>query len=199
VPVKFSNPTALGLASFALSLTVLSFANLGWMGVAPAIALAVFFGGVVEIAVGFAELFTGNTFAMTVFGAYGAFWLTFGLLVYGSQPNHAWLPAASFAGLLTFFPFAWLILTLIFLVATFRLAKALVAIFTTLAVLWILLIASQVTGSALLFTLFGYESLLCAATAWYLLAAIIINGAFDSEVLPIGAYVAPAKTLSARA
>jgi succinate-acetate transporter protein len=198
VPIKFSNPTALGLACFALSLTVLSFANLGWMGAAPAIALAVFFGGLVEIGVGFAELFTGNTFAMTVFGAFGAFWLTFGGCLYASA--HAWLPKEAFAGLLTYYAGAWLIITLIFLVATFRLAKALVAIFVTLTALWILLIASQVTGSAALFTLFGYESLLCAATAWYLLAAIIINTAFGSEVLPIGGYVPPpAKSQSARA
>lgn len=195
---KFSNPTALGLACFALSLTVLSFANLGWMGAAPAIALAVFFGGFVEIGVGFAELFTGNTFAMTVFGAFGAFWVCFGLLLYGSA--HQWLPAEAFAGLLTFFPFAWLILSLIFLVATFRLAKALTWIFVTLCALWILLIASQVTGSAMLFKVFGYESLLCAATAWYLLAAIIINTAFGSDVLPIGGYVPPpAKSSAAKA
>jgi hypothetical protein len=198
MPPKFSNPTALGLGSFALSLTVLSFANLGWMGAAPAIALAVFFGGFVEIGVGFAELFTGNTFAMTVFGGFGAFWVCFGVCLYANA--HQWLPAAAFAGLLTFFPAAWLIFSLIFLVATFRLAKALVAIFVTLCVLWILLIASQVTGSAELFKLFGYESLLCAATAWYLLAAIIINGAFDSEVLPIGGYVPPpAKGAAAKA
>ena len=189
MPPKFSNPTALGLASFALSLTVLSFANLGWMGAAPAIALAVFFGGIVEIGVGFAELFTGNTFAMTVFGSYGAFWIVFGGLLYGSTVG--WLPAAAFKGFLIGFPVAWLIITLIFLVATFRLAQALVWIFVTLSILWILLIASQVTGSAMLFKVFGWESLLCAATAWYLLAAIIINGAFGSEVLPIGGYVPP--------
>jgi hypothetical protein len=198
MPPKFSNPTALGLGCFALSLTVLSFANLGWMGAAPAIGLAVFFGGIVEIGVGFAELFTGNTFAMTVFGGYGAFWLVFGVCLYGNA--HAWLPPAAFAGLLTYFAGAWLIYSLIFLVASFRLAKALVAIFVTLCVLWILLIASQVTGSASLFTLFGYESLVCAATAWYLLAAIIINGAFNSEVLPIGGYVPPpAKGSAAKA
>jgi uncharacterized protein len=189
MPPKFSNPTALGLACFALSLTVLSFANLGWMGAAPAIALAVFFGGIVEIGVGFAELFTGNTFSMTVFGAFGAFWLCFGGSLYAMTNN--WLPAASFNGLLTYFPLAWLIITLIFLVATFRLAKALVWIFATLSILWILLIASTVTGSAMLFKVFGYESLLCAATAWYLFAAIIINGAFGSDVLPIGAYAPP--------
>lgn len=197
MPPKFSNPTALGLAAFAISLTVLSFVNLGWMGAGPAIALAIFFGGVVEIVVGFAELFTGNTFAMTVFGGYGAFWLVFGSCLYANA--HAWLPAAAFAGLLTYFAGAWLIYTLIFLVASFRLAKALVAIFTTLTVLWILLIASQVTGSAALFQAFGYESLLCAATAWYLLAAIIINTAFDSEVLPIGGYVPPPKAAAAKA
>jgi len=107
MPPKFSNPTALGLGCFGLSLTVLSFANLGWMGAAPAIALAVFFGGFVEIGVGFAELFTGNTFAMTVFGGFGAFWVCFGLCLYGNA--HAWLPAAAFDGLLTYFAGAWLL------------------------------------------------------------------------------------------
>jgi succinate-acetate transporter protein len=189
MPPKFSNPTALGLASFALSLTVLTFANFGWMGVAPAIALAVFFGGLVEIAVGFAELFTGNTFAMTVFGSYGAFWIVFGGCLYGQTVG--WLPAAAFKDFLIGYPVAWLILTLIFLVATFRLAKALVWIFLTLTILWILLIAAVQTGNPLLFKVFCWESLLCAATAWYLLAAIIINGAYDSEVLPIGGYVPP--------
>jgi hypothetical protein len=168
------------------------------MGAAPAIALAVIFGGVVEIGVGFAEMLTGNTFAMTVFGAYGAFWLCFGGLLYGGA--HEWLPKEAFSGMLIGFPIAWFILTSIFLVATFRLAKALVWIFLTLDILWLLLIASQVTGNALLFKLFGYESLICAATAWYLLAAIIINGAFDSEVLPIGGYVPPAaKAFAAKA
>jgi succinate-acetate transporter protein len=67
-------------------------------------------------------------------------------------------------------------------------------------VLWVLLIAAQVTGSAALGQLFGYESLLCAATAWYLLAAIIINTAFNEEVLPIGGYVPPpAKAAAAKA
>jgi len=187
--MKFSNPTALGLACFALSLTVLSFANLGWMGVAPAIALALVFGGFVEMAVGFAELFTGNTFSMTVFGSFGAFWICFGGCLYAQINN--WLPKESFAGFLVGFPVAWIIITTIFLVATFRLCKALVWIFATLDILFILLTIFAVTGSALVGKVFGYESLVCAATAWYLLAAIIINGAFDSEVLPIGAYVAP--------
>ena len=136
---------------------------------------------------------------MTVFGSYGAFWLCFGVMPLCQRPTIG-CRQQTFAGLLTFFPAAWLILTLIFLVATFRLATALVAIFATLSVLWVLLIASQVTGSAALFTVFGYESLLCAATAWYLLAAIIINGAYSSEVLPIGGYVPPpAKGAAAKA
>jgi hypothetical protein len=193
MPPKFSNPTPLGLASFALSLTVLTFANLGWIGVGPALALALVFGGAVEIGVGFAELFTGNTFSMTVFGAYGAFWVSFGGIVWADI--HRWLPVETLRNWLIGDAVAWTILTTIFLIATFRLAKALVWVFATLEILFLLLIASTATGSPLLGKLFGYESLLCAATAWYLLAALIINEAYGSEVLPLGAYVAPVKSL----
>lgn len=199
MPPKFSNPTPLGLACFALSLTVLTFANLGWIGVGPALALALVFGGAVEIGVGFAELFTGNTFSMTVFGAYGAFWVGFGGIVWADM--HKWLPAEAMKNWLVGYAVAWTILSVIFLVATFRLAKALVWIFSTLVVLFVLLIAATATGSPVIAKVFGYESLLCAATAWYLLAAIIINEAFGREVLPVGAYVppAPAKAAAAKA
>jgi len=57
-----------GLGLFRRQPHVLSFENLGWVGGGSTVALALFFGGIVEIAVGFAEFWTGNTFAMTVFG-----------------------------------------------------------------------------------------------------------------------------------
>lgn len=199
--VKLSNPTALGLASFALSLTCLSFANMGVIPITTVLPLAFFFAGVVEIGVGFAEFKTGNTFAMTVFGAYGSFWFCFASLVYGTTKG--WLPPETLGkpGLLVFLV-AWTILTTIFLIATFRLAKALVWIFTTLEVLFLLLVVQTATGANLA-TIIGYEGLLCAATAWYLFAAIIINTAFGKDVLPIGPYVAkapePTKAAAAKA
>ena len=182
--MKLSNPTALGLACFAISLTVLTFESLGWVGAGSSVALALFFGGVVEILVGFAEFWTGNTFAMTVFGAYGAFWVVLGFNTWATM--HHWYGAAAPAGWLLGLAIAYTILTTIFLIATFRLAKALVWIFVTLDILFLLLIF--VLLGAPLGKLLWYEALLCAATAWYLLAAIVINTAFGREVLPIGAY-----------
>lgn len=195
--LKLSNPTALGLASFAISLTVLTFESLGWIGAGSAVALALFFGGVVEILVGFAEFWTGNTFAMTVFGAYGAFWVVLGFNTWATI--HNWYGAAAPTNWLLGLAIAYLILTTVFLVATFRLAQALVWIFVTLEILFVLLIAALLGVSAA-GKLLWYESLVCAATAWYLFAAIIINTAYGSEVLPIGAYVPPeAKATAAKA
>jgi succinate-acetate transporter protein len=201
MPTKLSNPTALGLACFAVSLTVLSFENLGWIGSGSAVALALFFGGVVEILVGFTEFWTGNTFAMTVFGSYGAFWTVLGFSTWATM--HNWYGAAGAPkGWLLGLSLAYTIITAIFLVATTHLLKSLFAIFLTLELLFVLLDAALL-GAGPAGKILWYEALLCAGTAWYLLAAIVINDAFGREALPLGAWAPatpkPAKKMVAAA
>jgi hypothetical protein len=190
MPTKLSNPTALGLACFAVSLTVLSLENLGWIGGGSTVALALFFGGIVEIAVGFAEFWTGNTFAMTVFGSYGAFWTVLGFNTWATM--HNWYGAAGAPkGWLLGLSIAFTIISTIFLIASTRLLKSLFAVFLTLDILFLLLDANLL-GVGAAGKILWYESLICAATAWYLLAAIVINDAFGCEALPLGVYAKPA-------
>jgi hypothetical protein len=85
---------------------------------------------------------------------------------------------------------AYTIISTIFLIASTRLLKSLFAVFLTLDHLFLLLDATLL-GVGAAGKILWYESLICAATAWYLLAAIIINDAFGSEVLPLGVYVKP--------
>lgn len=70
-------------------------------------------------------------------------------------------------------------------VATFRHTKALVWVFTTLLILFVLLNVSVFTGSVRLTHISRYEGIFCALTAWYLMSAIILNEAFGRVILPV--------------
>ena len=81
---------------------------------------------------------------------------------------------------------AWTLFTFVLWIATFRHNKALVAVFSTLLMLFILLDIHVWTGSKLMGTIAGWEGMFCALTAWYLMAAIVINDSYGREVLPVG-------------
>src|SRR5260370_16557209 len=74
-------PAPLGLSAFALTTFVLSSANAGFFlakGAASGaivIALAIFYGGLVQLVAGVQEFRRTNTFAATAFCSYGGFCL----------------------------------------------------------------------------------------------------------------------------
>src|SRR5881398_1578340 len=77
--LPFADPGPLGLAAFALTTFVLSFANAGLIPGAGAavLGLALFYGGLGQIIAGIWEFANKNTFGGTAFCSYGAFWLAF--------------------------------------------------------------------------------------------------------------------------
>ena len=79
-----ANPAALGLVGFGLTTVLLSLINAGVLpagGEAVVIPLALSFGGLMQIIAGICEFRLGNTFGMTAFLSYGAFWWWFALLL----------------------------------------------------------------------------------------------------------------------
>ena len=74
-----ANPAPLGLSAFALTTFVLSAINAKLFGGDHAtdivIGLALFYGGLAQLLAGMWEFKTGNTFGVTAFSSYGAFWL----------------------------------------------------------------------------------------------------------------------------
>src|ERR1017187_4851002 len=81
---KVADPGPLGLAGFAMTTFCLSTANAGlWKGagVASALSLAFFYGGIAQLLAGMMEFVRKNTFAAVAFTSYGAFWLAFYALV----------------------------------------------------------------------------------------------------------------------
>src|SRR5712691_10935217 len=79
-----ANPAPLGLSAFALTTFVLSAANAGlFSGAAIVIGLALFYGGFAQLTAGMWEFRSGNTFGATAFTSYGAFWISFAVLLIG--------------------------------------------------------------------------------------------------------------------
>src|SRR5574340_1527166 len=80
-----ANPAALGLICFGLTTVMLSLVNAGLVpegGIAIVLPLAFIYGGLMQIGAGVFEAKAGNTFGMTAFVSYGAFWVWFALLIW---------------------------------------------------------------------------------------------------------------------
>lgn len=182
-----ADPGPLGLAGFALTTFVLSTVNAQLVPgsvAATFMTLGLFYGGLAQLLAGMWEFKKNNTFGATAFTSYGAFWLALASLVllehlkvlnFGADRNIA-------VGL---FLVAWTVFTFYMWIGSFKINNALVVIFTTLVITFVLLdlaefkiIPSSVPG--------GLMGLVCAAAAWYTSAAGIINSTWGRTVLPVG-------------
>src|ERR1700733_10494077 len=85
-----ADPGPLGLAAFAGTTFMLSMINSGLVGdkhsvgggLLPMVAgLALAYGGIAQLVAGLWEFRTGNTFGAVAFCSYGAFWISFFLIV----------------------------------------------------------------------------------------------------------------------
>jgi succinate-acetate transporter protein len=181
-----ADPAPLGLAAFGLSAFVLSVFN---AGLAPETAegvvfgLALFYGGLVQVAAGLWEFVKGNVFGATAFCSYGAFWMSFWYLTGYTDLSAAGADAAIGVGV---FLLGWTIFTTYMTVAAWRTTSALFAVFVTLTMTFVCLTAGDFAGNAGLTWLGGWLGILTALGAWYCAAAGVINATWGRIVLPVG-------------
>jgi len=179
-----ANPAPLGLMGFGMTTVLLNLHNAGYFGLGSMIlAMGLFYGGFAQMVAGIMEWKKGNTFGTTAFTSYGAFWLTLVFLLVMPKLGIADAPSAvamaaylSMWGLFTFFMF----------IGTLKGSRALQVVFGTLTLLFFLLAASDITGSAALKTFAGYEGIFCGLSAIYLAMAEVLNEKYGRTVLPIG-------------
>ena len=178
------NPAPLGLLAFGLTTVLLNMHNADWFALSAMIlGMGIFYGGLAQIVAGIMEWQKGNTFATTAFLSYGFFWLslvgilTFPALGIAATPE----PVAMMAYL-----FVWGLFTAVMFVATLRLNRALQVVFASLALLFFLLGMADITGSAVIATIAGYEGMLCGAAAIYTGLAQVLNETYGRTVLPLG-------------
>jgi succinate-acetate transporter protein len=182
-----ANPAALGLVGFGLTTILLSLINAGVLpegGEGVVIPLALAYGGFIQILAGLLEFRLGNTFGMTAFLSYGAFWWWFAFLLLFAHLGVIDLsgagPTIGVALLL------WGLLTLYLWIATFKLPRILFAIFLTLWVTFLLLGLGDVLGAANLKQLGGWLGLVCGSLAVYGSFGLVTNATWGRAVIPLG-------------
>ena len=178
---KPGNPAVVGLAGFGMTTLALQFHNLGLCGIGPVFALAMVFGGTAQLVAGFQEQKMGNNFGFCAFTGYGAFWMAFAMMLLGNR----YKVFESSPRDVGYFLLAFTLFTLILWVASMKVHKAMFTTFSLLLVGFILLDFAHF-GFPSLTKVAGVELILCALSAFYMMAHVIFLDVFGRDVLPVG-------------
>ena len=187
VVVPVANPAALGLIAFGLTTVLLSLVNAGVLpagGEPVVIPLALAFGGLMQIFAGAFEFKLGNTFGMTAFLSYGAFWWWFAFLLLFAH-NH-WIDISAAGPTVGVALLLWGVLTLYLWISTFRLSKTVFLIFLTLWVTFGLLGLGAIRADTGLSHAGGWLGAICGSLAIYGSFGIVTNSVFGRAVVPLG-------------
>lgn len=188
---KLGNPAVVGLAGFGLTTLLLQFHNLGWMGTGVIFCTAMMLGGGAQLIAGFLEFKVGNNFGFSAFVTYGAFWLALGLI---------WLLADLGAANVTwvgshlkvngndigFFLVGFTLYSLVMWYAALRIHGAMAFTFTTLILGFIGLDLVFLAGMKSLLAITAIDLIICALSAWYMMAHVIYLDVFGKDILPVG-------------
>jgi succinate-acetate transporter protein len=179
-----ANPAPLGLCAFGMTTVLLNFHNAGFFELNTMIlAMGIFYGGLAQVIAGIIEAKNNNTFGLTAFTSYGFFWLSLvGLIV---MPKLGWMAGPSDKAMAAYLAM-WGLFTFLMFFGTLKFNRALQFVFASLTILFILLATGDLTGSAAIKQLAGYEGIVCGASAIYTGMANMLNELHNRTVLPIG-------------
>jgi uncharacterized protein len=188
------NPAMLGLPSFiagsvALGLGLAGAVPAGVLGAPLAIILAATAIGLLLSAIWSAAI--GQTAVAGVFGIFGTFWLSYGVLVLGLDHNWFAISATAVLATVKLFLLTWLIIIVMLTLATLRLPVAFTAVFALIDLALLLLYIAFAQASPLgvpssgLLKAAGYVVLVFAAIGVYLFfdSASVATG---GKALPLG-------------
>jgi uncharacterized protein len=202
----------IGAAGFALCSLALGLSTVGAMNAAGSSMIlsgTFFYGGIVQLVAGFFALAAGATFAAAFLTAYGAFWLSYtaiqvyvaphivaSVLASGAHTGVSALALQAQAGhdviqALGVFLIAWLVVTLIFTVASLGTNAMTVLAFGLLNVTIVLLIAAYLGASAAGVPVSGvlhgagWAEIVLAAVAFYIVLAELANETLQRSLFPL--------------
>jgi succinate-acetate transporter protein len=190
---KLANPAPLGLLGFGLTTVLLNLHNAGFFPLDTMIlAMGIAYGGLAQVIVGIMEFKKGNTFGTVAFTSYGLFWWSLVLLlVLPKTTIFTGLSAPTETAMAAYF-FMWGLFTFVMFFGTLKTNRALQFVFVSLAILFFLLVARELTANMVLYdfitvnTIAGVEGVICGLSAVYLAFAEVLNEAHQKTVLPIG-------------
>ena len=177
-----ANPAPLGLFGFGMTTILLNIHNAGFFELnAMIMGMGIFFGGMQQVIAGIMEWKKGNNFGMTAFTSYGFFWISLVALWLLPLAGVTKPDGASMGCYLAL----WGLFTLALFIGTLKGNTIGKLIFGSLVILFALLSAASFTGNENIHTFAGYEGIICGLFAFYEAAAIVINGKFGKQVLPL--------------
>jgi uncharacterized protein len=193
---KLANPAPLGLLGFGLTTVLLNLHNAGFFPLDTMIlAMGLAYGGLAQVIVGIMEFKKGNTFGTVAFTSYGLFWWSLVALkvlpvAFPNAPASSGLVDPTNTAMAAYF-FMWGLFTFAMFFGTLKKNRALQFVFMSLAILFFLLVARELTANAVLFgnvtinTVLGYEGVICGLSAVYLAIAEVLNETHQKTILPI--------------
>jgi succinate-acetate transporter protein len=188
---KLANPAPLGLLGFGLTTVLLNLHNAGFFPLDTMIlAMGLAYGGLAQVIVGIMEFKKGNTFGTVAFTSYGLFWWSLVALLVLPSFSLTGIRAPTEVAMAAYF-FMWGLFTFVMFFGTLKTNRALQFVFMSLALLFFLLTARELTGNPTLFGTFtfnnltGIEGVICGLSAVYLAFAEVLNEVRQKTVLPI--------------
>jgi succinate-acetate transporter protein len=180
---RVADPAPLGLAAFAMTTFALSIGNTKvWgPGADAALALALVYGGGVQLLAGMWEFVRKNTFGALAFSSYGAFWISYYVFVKFVAPGVSVKDAPVAVGV---FLLGWTIFTFYMTLPSLRVSAAVAAVFVLLTVTFVLLTVGAFESSTNWDKVGGWVGVATAAAAWYASFAGVTNETFKRTIIP---------------
>jgi uncharacterized protein len=199
----------LGAAGFAWCSLTLGLSTVGVLSAAGSSMIlpgTFFYGGIVQLVAAFFALAAGATFAAAFMGAYGAFWLGYSAINVWVAPHIVAEVMASKAAApqvlaaqaghdvaqaLGVFLVGWLVVTVIFTIASLGTNAATVTAFLlldlTIVLLMIAYLGATSAGAAQSGALHaaGYAEIVLAAVAFYIVLAELANETLGKAIFPL--------------
>ena len=184
-----ANPAPLGLCGFGITTLILSVmnANLVSFGhdLPVVLGMALAYGGLAQLLAGMWEFRTGNTFGAVAFTSFGAFWISFFILVSFDLVKIGGGAAGVNAGL-GLYLWAWAIFTGMMFLCSFTATRAVQAVFLALTLTFVFLGIGNSGGSSSMIHVGGYLGIVTAALALYTACGEIMASVYAHDVLPLG-------------
>ena len=210
-PPRAGHALPVGAAGFAWCSLALGLSTAGVMNTAGSSVIlsgTFFYGGIVQLVAGFFALAAGATFAAAFLTAYGAFWLGYTAIeVYvaphivasvlaSAAPGTAKSALAAQAGhdvvqALGVFLIAWLVVTVIFTIASLGTNAVTVTAFGLLSLTIVLLVVAYLGASSAgapvtgALHAAGWVEIVLAGVAFYIVLAELANETLHRQVFPL--------------
>jgi len=188
IKIAVADPTTLGLFGLAIVTLVASSQKLGITdGLAFVLPWALLLGGAAQLIASMFDFKHNNLFGSTAFGAYGLFWIGMGmcwLIKLGCLGET--LAAAADIKQLGFIFVGYLILTVLFLISSVKMSKAMFFLLLLIAILFFGLALDAFGCGHIWHTVAAYAELAISLLTFYVLAAKYLNSMFGKEILCTG-------------